>query len=737
MIQSTQPITLIRNWLTYNRMGRLIKQEDILDVNTTHTKTYAYNIAGSLVSSTDEQSNTTTYEYDELNRLVKTIDSDNHETIRTYDNRNNVIMLEDPNNGMQYFTYDKNNHLIKSAKPMGEETAYEYDAVGNKTAVVDAQSQRIEYTYNAINRMTQVQYFVAGNLATPVKIVNFTYDKLGNMVTYNDGTTSGTYTYDDLSRKLFEEINYGSFSLSHAYEYYANGAKKNFTGPDGNTIIYDYDEGNRLAGINIPTQGQISYAYNTANWNSPASMLLPGGSKQDYTYDPLMRLKTITAKDPGQNNLMTRDYTYSTAGNITTKATGHGNYTYNYDSLNQLTTALNPTLPDEAYTYDNLGNRITDVKVSGTINYNANNELETRGNTSYVYNANGNMTKKTIDQTVTRFFYNIEDRLERVEDGSGSVTASYSYDPFGRRLWKNVAGTKTYFHYANEGLIGEYNETGTETKTYGYRPNSTWTTDPLFMKIGSKYYWYQNDHAGTPQKLTATNGLVVWDGKYDSFGNCQIGVEIITNNLRFAGQYYDEETGLHYNLNRYYDPVLGRYLRADPFGDGLNLYAYCFNNPIVFIDPMGLCKVKNIWKFNQNIAEETWKYWKNPLKEGWDWTSEQAVHAAMTTKNTLFPEDNRPKHEQIADYVNWYVGHSGLEQVPAVMVMSTVVTTTVITGAAAYYIYPTVMVIAGTPQGQQIITEFIPSIFPGNPTSPTPLGFTGDRIGELLGIQGW
>lgn len=152
-------------------------------------------------------------------------------------------------------------------------------------------------------------------------------------------------------------------------------------------------------------------------------MLLPGGSKQDYTYDPLMRMKTITAKDPGQNPIMTRDYTYSSSGNITNKATEHSNYTYDYDTLNRMTTALNPTLADEAYTYDKLGNRITDVKIPGTINYNANNELETRGNTSYGYDTSGNMTRKTTGSDVTSFFYNIEDKLEHIENGSGQITA--------------------------------------------------------------------------------------------------------------------------------------------------------------------------------------------------------------------------------------------------------------------------------------------------------------------------
>ena len=89
-------------------------------------------------------------------------------------------------------------------------------------------------------------------------------------------------------------------------------------------------------------------------------------------------------------------------------------------------------------------------------------------------------------------------------------------------------------------------------------------------------------------------GAVAWEAVYDSFGNCQILVEEITNNLRFAGQYYDQETGLHYNWNRYYDPETGRYLQTDPLGYGLNLYAYCFNNPHSWIDPAGLCFYKKI-----------------------------------------------------------------------------------------------------------------------------------------------
>jgi RHS repeat-associated protein len=121
-------------------------------------------------------------------------------------------------------------------------------------------------------------------------------------------------------------------------------------------------------------------------------------------------------------------------------------------------------------------------------------------------------------------------------------------------------------------------------------------TDPLFVKTDGAYYWYENDHQGTPQKIISTSGSVVWSAvPTDSFGNIQIQAESITSNLRMPGQYFDEETGLYYNWHRYYDPAIGRYLQTDPIGDGLNLYAYCNNDPVNFMDPMGLCAAKAAW----------------------------------------------------------------------------------------------------------------------------------------------
>jgi RHS repeat-associated protein len=109
-------------------------------------------------------------------------------------------------------------------------------------------------------------------------------------------------------------------------------------------------------------------------------------------------------------------------------------------------------------------------------------------------------------------------------------------------------------------------------------------------------YYYHNDHLGTPQTLTDQAGAVVWRATYDPFGQATVNEDpdgngvLMKNNVRYAGQYFDAETGLHYNWHRYYDPKVGRYISSDPIGlrGGLNTYLYARANPLKYIDPAGL-----------------------------------------------------------------------------------------------------------------------------------------------------
>jgi RHS repeat-associated protein len=107
---------------------------------------------------------------------------------------------------------------------------------------------------------------------------------------------------------------------------------------------------------------------------------------------------------------------------------------------------------------------------------------------------------------------------------------------------------------------------------------------------GEQLYFYHVDHLGTPQVMTDEQGQVVWQGHYQPFGRVEVVTESVVNNVRFPGQYYDQESNNYYNYYRDYDPSTGRYLQSDPIGldGGINTYAYAEANPLKLIDRFGL-----------------------------------------------------------------------------------------------------------------------------------------------------
>ncbi|EJL95331.1 RHS repeat-associated core domain protein containing protein [Pseudomonas sp. GM24] len=247
----------------------------------------------------------------------------------------------------------------------------------------------------------------------------------------------------------------------------------------------------------------------------------------------------------------------------------------------------------ESFAHDPAGNLLgqNDLPVANLANVKGN-RLLMQGDRHYDYDTYGNLIRERRgagQKLVTEYRYDCQHRLVGVSLPGGSI-ASYKYDAFGRRIEKTVDGHTTEFLWQGERLIAESAEN--RYRSYIYEPGSF---RPLAMLDGegprkATPFYYQLDHLGTPQELTDYSGEIMWSAKYRAYGNlAALDVSEIDNPLRFQGQYFDAETGLHYNRHRYYNPGTGRFLTPDPIklAGGLNSYQYV-PNPTGWVDPLGL-----------------------------------------------------------------------------------------------------------------------------------------------------
>jgi RHS repeat-associated protein len=262
---------------------------------------------------------------------------------------------------------------------------------------------------------------------------------------------------------------------------------------------------------------------------------------------------------------------------------------YVYDTLNRLKLATN-TSP-EFFDFDPAGNLLSIANSpTSTPGLVKGNRLLIQGDKKFEYDARGNLIQETRGKEgklKKTFHYNLQNQLVKVETNAQHETVTYKYDPLGRRIQKtDKFGTTTFLWTDN--LLAQ--ETRNKIKkTYLFEPGSF---RPLAQVQDDQVFHYHLDHLGTPRELTNDEGKIVWKAKYKTYGNLAVKeVEEVENNLRFQGQYFDEETGLHYNRFRYYSPDTGQFINQDPIGllGGLNNYQYA-PNPIAWIDPLGLCK---------------------------------------------------------------------------------------------------------------------------------------------------
>ncbi|TBL82570.1 RHS repeat-associated core domain-containing protein [Hafnia alvei] len=347
-----------------------------------------------------------------------------------------------------------------------------------------------------------------------------------------------------------------------------------------------------------------------------------------YGYSPRgqRNLHKIYRSEQPNVALWEQRYRYASQGNLQETAGNEARH-YQYDSLSRLSAVDAPNGEPDAYNsetfrWDAAGNPVYGAFRTDAQNVAPGNRLAHYSGKRFEYDRFGNLISESVENhagllLIKRFHYDCQHRLVKAEMPDGT-SAHYTYDAFNRRLSKTVNNVTTLFIWRGHRLAAQMEGDRENYYNYIYRPNSF---EPLAMtrhhsfeydyyqehrstdrtlpvKQKPEIYWYQNDHLGTPHCLTDAHGQAVWKSSYLAFGSIKTEANNgagIDNPLRFSGQYHDRETGLFYNLNRYYDPTMKRYLTQDPLklAAGLNFYLYVSANPITLMDPLGLMGMPN------------------------------------------------------------------------------------------------------------------------------------------------
>jgi RHS repeat-associated protein len=545
-------------------------------------RAWRYNAYGQVIADTDELGRVTRYEYaDDLHLVSRRINPDGSTLKYRYEHAQLLLTEIENEVGDTYrLDYSPGGLIRQETAFDGRRTAYSYDLNGQLAV-------KTEFGDDGTQLVTAYQRDSAGRLL--VKIlpdgvkVEYRYDNLGRLISVDDGQDPALrFEYDLQDRLLTEHQGWGTL----CYDYDVCGRLKGLRLPDACVLVYHRVKGGALTAIDLNGRRLTSHRFVGGRERQRQQGLL----LSDYAYDEQGRLQTHSVSQK-QRPLYHREYAYSPKGNLLQIVDSrHGARRYQYDALDRLIGVRHARDQyAENFSHDPAGNLLIHDRPGPCVL--RGNRLIRNNDSHYDYDAFGNLIRdrRGTRSQVTQYTYDNQHRLIGVSTADGK-SASYGYDAFGRRIRKTVDGYTTQFFWQGDRLIAESGPG--HYRSYVYEPGNL---RPLALLDGKGRaeacpFYYQLDHLGTPLELISYSGAIIWTGKYTAHGKFRGDARgRLEQPLRFQGQYFDAETGLHYSRHRYYHPDSGRYLTPAPLGlaGGLNPYRYS-RNPTGWEDPPGL-----------------------------------------------------------------------------------------------------------------------------------------------------
>ncbi len=571
----------------YDLLDRCVEMSDI----NGRCVQYEYDSIGNVIRHTDEEGNNKNFKYID-NKLVEAIDSTGQVTEYEYDSLDDLIKVKQSQSGYTDRLVGLNRNAAGNISQIidsfGNEKKYEYDLNGNM----------VEYK-NEAGEVTRYEYFKDGNVKTieydDGKKVEFMYDSYGRLIQYADWNGKTNLEYNSIG--LLKAVSDFEGKTVN-FEWDGNGRRTATVFPDGKKVSYSYNGNDRLSHI---TSKDIDLKYTYDKKGLLQRKDSGNGVYVEYAYYADGRIKEISYFDV--NGLISKEeMQYDVRGNtlskrISKRSSEDNYYEYTYDSENRITSVTKNGTLEKSFEYDPFGNRIKEINKGEEISfkYNELNQLtnkiisseEGECSVSYDYDKLGRLRKQSSKDETIEYLYNSIGKLEKILKNGENIT-SYKYDGMGMRIEQVVDGksthlfnnpTKRYNNLISRSSNGEYVDVVYDGQIAAELNNNG-------------YNIFQCNGQDSVVNYISIDGKVAESYDYDEFGNFLC--DSINQPYGFMGQMYDKETGLILTNAREYSPQLGRFIQKDNYefihikdSRSLNLYTYCFNNPLKYMDPTG------------------------------------------------------------------------------------------------------------------------------------------------------
>ncbi|MGW5640150.1 DUF6531 domain-containing protein [Streptomyces sp. NPDC003832] len=564
-------------------------------------ESWSYDAEGNLVEHTAPGGLTTTFEYGAFDLPSARTDPDGTRHLFTHDAELRLTAVTNPAGGQWSYRYDAAGHLTGETDFNDRTVSYAYDPTGRQTERTNGTGQTVRITRDAAGRAVSA-------LADDGTVTSLRYDASGRMVEVVTPDSRVGHAYDAVGRIVAESVD----GRTVTSEYDLLGRRVRRTTPSGAVSRWSYDSAGLPRAL-ATTAGELTFTHDAAGRETARG--LGGGAALTQSWDAGHRLvEQIISAGGGAEVRQARSYAYRADGHLT-EITDRlsGTRRFDLDRAGRVTRVSADTWT-ESYAYDDLGNLTAaahpapggadaqgPARHSGT-------KVTSAGRTSYEHDAQGRVTRvirRTLSglRRVWTYVWDAEDRLTEAATPDHGVWR-YRYDALGRRTAKVRLGEdgsvaeEIHFTWDAADLAEQQSlrDGVVETDTWDWEPGthraaaqtrSSWrTADPSVVE--REFYAIVTDLAGTPSELVGEDGEIAWRSATSLWGRPLRGDDGLCP-LSFPGQYRDPETGLHYNLSRYYDPDTATYLSPDPLGldPAPNHHRYV-DNPLRWSDPLGL-----------------------------------------------------------------------------------------------------------------------------------------------------